>query len=117
MAGKGKKRFGAPRVPARGADMLKQLETLQNQMAEAQASLEQETVTASVGGGAVSIEMTGGQVVRAIAIRPDVVNPDDVEMLQDLILAAFAEAQQMAQKLTQERMRPFTSGLDIPGLM
>jgi hypothetical protein len=97
--------------------MMKQIEALQSQMAEAQASLEQEVVTASVGGGAVSIEMTGAQEVRAITIRPEVVDPDDVEMLQDLILAAFAEAQQKVAQLTQERMSPFTAGLDIPGLL
>ncbi len=97
--------------------MMKQIEALQSQMAEAQAGLEQEVVTASVGGGAVTIEMTGAQEVRAITIRPDVVDPDDVEMLQDLILAAFSEAQQKVQQLTQERMSPFTGGLDIPGLL
>lgn len=97
--------------------MMKQIEALQNQMAEAQASLEQEVVTASVGGGAVTIEMTGAQEVKAITIRPDVVDPDDVEMLQDLIVAAFAEAQQKVQELTQERMSPFTAGLDLPGLV
>ena len=96
--------------------MMKQLEALQNQMAEAQANLEQEVVTASVGGGAVTIEMTGAQEVRSLTIRPDVVDPDDVEMLQDLILAAFAEDRQKVAQLTQERMSPFTGGLDIPGL-
>jgi nucleoid-associated protein EbfC len=118
VASKGKRRFNAPRGPAKGgADMMKQIEALQSQMAEAQASLEQEVVTASVGGGAVTIEMTGAQEVKTITIRPDVVDAEDVEMLQDLILAAFAEAQQKVQQLTQERMSPFTAGLDIPGLM
>jgi nucleoid-associated protein EbfC len=116
MASKGKRRFAAPRGPARGPDMMKQLEALQAQMEQAQASLEQEIVTASVGGGAVSIEMTGAQQVQSITIRPDVVDPDDVEMLQDLIVAAFTEAQQKVQRLTEERMSPLTSGLDIPGL-
>jgi nucleoid-associated protein EbfC len=117
MASKGKRRFGGARGPAAGGDMMKRLEELQKQMEEAQASLEEETVTATVGGGAVSIEMTGGHEVRSITISAAVVDPDDVEMLQDLIVAAFAEAQQKVQRLTEDRMRPLAGGLDIPGLM
>lgn len=116
MASKGKQRFG-PKVPGGAGDMLKRLEALQAQMAEMQARLEEEVVTASVGGGAVTIEMTGAQEVRAIRIRPDVVNPEDVEMLQDLILAAFREAQERVRKLTEERMSSLTGGLEIPGLL
>jgi len=97
--------------------MMKQLEALQAQMEQAQADLEQETVTATVGGGAVTIEMTGGQEVRAISIRPDVLDPDDVEMLQDLIVAAFQEAHAKVTQLTQERMSPFTAGLNVGGLI
>lgn len=117
MASKGKRRFGGQRPMGGAGDMMKRLEALQSQMAEMQARLEEETVTASVGGGAVTIEMTGAQEVRAIHIRPEVVDPDDVEMLQDLILAAFREAQDRVRKLTEERMSSLTGGLEIPGLL
>jgi len=96
---------------------MKQLAELQNQMVEAQASLEEEIVTATVGGGAVTVEMTGSQEIKSITIAPEVVDPEDVEMLQDLILAAFKEAQQKAQELVTDRMGPLTSGLDVPGLL
>jgi len=115
VASKGKRRFqrgGAPQ-----GDIMKQLAELQNQMVEAQASLEEEIVTATVGGGAVTVEMTGSQEIKSITIAPEVVDPEDVEMLQDLILAAFKEAQQKAQELVTDRMGPLTSGLDVPGLL
>jgi nucleoid-associated protein EbfC len=121
MASKGKGKYrppqgGRPADGGRSGDMIKQLEALQSQMEQAQAGLEQETVTASVGGGAVTIEMSGSQAVRSLTIRPDVVDPDDVEMLQDLIVAAFQEAQKMVAQLTQERMSPFTAGLNVGDL-
>ncbi|MCD6520020.1 MAG: YbaB/EbfC family nucleoid-associated protein [Anaerolineae bacterium] len=96
--------------------MMKQLEELQNQMLQAQTSLEEETVTASAGGGAVVVEMTGTQELRSIKISPEVVDPEDVEMLEDLIVAAFKEAQAKAQALAQSKLGPLTGGIDIPGL-
>ena len=112
MGSKGKKRFKAPRPP-----MARQLAQLQNQMAQAQASLEEEAVTASVGGGAVTIEMTGAQELRSISIKPQVVDPEDVEMLQDLIMAAFAEAQEKSRQLAVEKLGPLAGGIDLPGLL
>lgn len=114
MASKGKKRFKQPR--AAGGGMMRQIEQLQQQMAEAQAALEEEVVTATVGGGVVVIEMTGAQELRSITIDPEVLDPDDVEMLQDLIQSAFTEAQAKVAKLTQQRMGPLAGGLDVPGL-
>jgi hypothetical protein len=96
--------------------MMKQIENLQNQMAQAQAALEEEIVTASSGGGAVTVEITGQQEIRSITIKPEVVDPEDVEMLQDLILAAIKEAQAKSQELAAQRLGPLTGGLDIPGL-
>ncbi|MBM3190595.1 MAG: YbaB/EbfC family nucleoid-associated protein [Chloroflexi bacterium] len=95
---------------------MKQLEALQNQMAQAQASLEDETVTATVGGGAVTIEMTGAQEVRSIKISPDVVDPEDVEMLQDLIMAAFKEAMDKSHRLAADKFAPLTGGLGVSDL-
>ncbi len=115
MASKGKKRFGAPGGGG-PLNMMRQLEELQKQMAEAQASLDEETVTASVGGGVVTIVMTGSQEVKSVTIKPEAVDPEDVEMLQDMILLAFREARDRAAKLTEERMGPLASGMQVPGL-
>jgi hypothetical protein len=97
--------------------MMKRLQELQDQVAEAQSSLEEEVVEASVGGGAVVVEMTGAQELRSISIEPEVLDPDDVEMLEDLILAAFKEAQEKSQQLAADKLGPLTGGVDIPGLM
>ena len=113
MARKGRSQF---RRPQRG-NMMKRLQELQDQVAEAQSSLEEEIVEASVGGGVVVVEMTGAQELRSINIKPEVLDPDDVEMLEDLILAAFKEAQEKSQQLAAEKLGPLTGGVDIPGLM
>ncbi len=119
MGSKGKKRFKAPAMPrgAGGGNMMQQFEELQSQMAQAQSALADEVVTASVGGGAVTIEMTGSQELRSVKIRPDVVDPEDVEMLQDLLLAAFKEAMAKSQQLASDRLSPLTGGLDLPGIL
>lgn len=114
MASKGKRRFQSqpgPRVP-----MAQQIEQLQAQMAQAQASLAEEVVTVSVGGGAVTVEMTGAQELRSIKIQPDVLNPDDVEMLQDMLMAAFKEAMEKSQQLASQKLGPLAGGIDLPGL-
>jgi len=96
---------------------MQQLEQLQNQVLQAQESLAEATVTASAGGGTVEIEMTGQQELRSIRIKPEVVDPEDVEMLQDLLLAAFREAQERVRQLTTEKLGPLAGGIDIPGLL
>jgi len=111
MARKGRSRGPAPR-----ASMMQQIEEMQRQMAEAQSSLENETVVASVGGGAVTIEMTGAQEVRAVTLKPEVLDPEDIEFLQDMLIAAFNEALSKSQELAADRLGPLTGGLDIPGL-
>ena len=113
MARKG--RGGGGRAAPSGS-MIQRFQDLQNQMAQAQASLEEAVVTASVGGGAVTIEMTGAQELRAITIKPDVVDPEDVEMLQDLLVAAFKEAMEKSHQLASEKLGPLAGGIDIPGL-
>lgn len=112
MGSKGKRRFKGPRVPR-----MQQLEQLQNQVLQAQESLAEATVTASAGGGTVEIEMTGQQELRSIRIKPEVVDPEDVEMLEDLLLAAFREAQERARQLASEKLGPLAGGIDIPGLL
>ena len=116
MGSKGKKRFKAPPVGGR-MDRAGQMEVLQKQMADAQQNLAEATVTAASGGGAVTIEMTGTQELRSITIKPEVVDPEDVEMLQDLIMAAFKEAQDKSQQLASQMLGPLAGGTDLAGLL
>jgi len=96
---------------------LQQLQQLQSQISEAQTALEQATVTATAGGGAVSITMTGAREMVSIAIQPEVLDPAEVEMLQDLILAAFKEAQDKSQQLAAQMLGPLAGGTDLGGLL
>jgi DNA-binding YbaB/EbfC family protein len=85
-------------------------------LAKAQEELEAATVEGSAGGGAVRVTMNGQQKIQAIAIEPDVVDPGDVEMLQDLIMAAIADASERASALQAQSLGAITGGLNIPGL-
>jgi len=96
-------------------DMRAQVQRLQEQMAATQAALEEETITATAGGGAITVVMTGEQRVRSIAIDPEVLNPEDVELLQDLVVAAVNEAIEKSQALQAERMGALTGGLGSMG--
>ena len=103
-----------PRTGGAGGDMMAQLQAMQEQMAQTQAALAEETVEASVGGGVVKVVASGQQEILSISIEPDVVDPDDVEMLQDLVLAAVNEALDMSRKLSEARLGGLTAGLDLP---
>ncbi|MBA3531422.1 MAG: YbaB/EbfC family nucleoid-associated protein [Ardenticatenales bacterium] len=96
--------------------MMAQIQKLQQEMAAAQEALADEIVEATVGGGMVTVRMTATKALVGVEIKPEVVDPDDVEMLQDLLLAAFKEAMTKADALTEERMAPFASMLDMGGL-
>ena len=100
-----------------GGGMMSQLQQLQEEMARTQEALADETVKVSVGGGVVTMVMTGHQRLESVSIEPDILDPDDVDMLQDLILAAVNEAIEQSQKLASDRMGALTGGLNIPGLM
>jgi len=93
------------------------LRQVQNRMAKIQDELANATVEATAGGGAVRVTMTGQQKVQSITIDPAVVDPDDVEMLQDLVVAAVNEAIGKAQELAAQKYSALTGGLRIPGLM
>jgi DNA-binding YbaB/EbfC family protein len=95
-----------------------QLQAAQQQMLEAQEALGDKTVEVSAGGGVITIVMTGHQKLQSITIDPEVVDPEDVEMLQDLIVAAVNEAVEASQKLAADEMGAITGGLglNIPGL-
>jgi DNA-binding YbaB/EbfC family protein len=84
--------------------MLKQVQKMQADMAAAQEALKHETVSAAAGGGVVSVEVTGELEVKSVTIKPEAVDPDDVEMLQDLVLAAVNEGLAKAQALAAERL-------------
>ncbi|MCH7801238.1 MAG: YbaB/EbfC family nucleoid-associated protein [Chloroflexi bacterium] len=96
--------------------MIKQAQQLQRRMAQLQEELETETVEASVGGGMVTVVVTGKMTVESITIDPEAVSSDDVEMLQDLVLAAVNEGLSQAQEMVSSRMGALTGGLNIPGL-
>lgn len=106
----------APPMGGLGGNMAKHLQQLQQQMEDTQEALGDEIVSISAGGGAIEIEITGKQELRSIKIDPDVIDPDDVEMLEDLILASINEAIKESQDLASERMENLTGGLNIPGL-
>ncbi len=101
--------------PPNMQQMLKQVQKMQADMAKAQEELKQETVQATVGGGAVSVEVTGELIFKSITISPEAVDPDDVEMLADLVLAAVNQGLQAAQELASERLGAATGGLAGPG--
>ena len=96
--------------------MIRQAQELQAKLAKAQQELAEATVEATAGGGAVTVTVTGQQQVKSIKIAPEAINPDDVEMLEDLVLAAVNEAIAKSQELAAESMRKATGGLNIPGL-
>lgn len=103
-----------------GMNMMKQLQKMQQDMAEAQAALEHETVEVSVGGGALTIVITGHQRVQSIDINPELIDTDDEEWmtdLQDLLVAAMNQAIEQSQTMAAERMEAITGGLgNMPGL-
>ena len=96
--------------------MMQQVQQMQQQMQQAQEELARETVTASAGGGAVKATMTGGLELVSIEIDPDVVDPEDVEGLQDLVIAAVNEALSSAQELASNKLGGITGGLGDLGL-
>jgi len=111
-----KGRRKGPVMPGGGGGMMQQIQKLQEDMLKAQEDLGDETIEVSVGGGAIKVVMTGHQVMRSIAIAPEVVDPEDVEMLQDLVLAAVNEAIEKSQGMAAEQLGSLTGGLNLPGL-
>jgi DNA-binding YbaB/EbfC family protein len=97
-------------------DLMRQVQKMQEEMERIQGETEQEVVTVTAGGGMVELSITGGLEVQSVKIAPEVVDPDDVEMLQDLVLAVVNEGIQKAQALMSDRMSALTGGLGIPGL-
>jgi len=100
-----------------GANMQKQIaqmQAMQRKMEQAQAEIDEMETTATSGGGAVSVTVTGAKEIKIIEIKPDVVDPDDIEMLQDLIMTATNEALRQMDEISQNEMNKLTGGLGLP---
>ena len=96
--------------------MMKQVQKMQKEISRLQQQLEERTVEATAGGGVVKVTVNGKQEVLEVELAPEVVDPEDIEMLQDLIIAATNEALREAQDMVNREMAKITGGLNIPGL-
>ncbi len=96
--------------------MLKQAQKMQAQMMQAQEEMNKQEIEGTSGGGMVKIVINGAQEIQSVTLNPEVVDPDDVEMLEDLIVAAFQNAQEKVKDLSNNKFGNLTAGLNIPGL-
>ena len=99
------------------ADQMRQVQAMQKQMNDMQAELEEKEVETTAGGGAVKVKVNGRNELVSLVISPDVLDPDDVEMLQDLIIVAGNEGLRQIEEMSQSEMSKLTGGLSIPGFM
>lgn len=107
---------GFPGMGGNMNNLIKQAQKFQKEMEEMQKNLETKTFEASVGGGAVTVVVNGKKQLTDITIKPEVVDADDVEMLQDLVLTAVNEALKKAEEDTNNAMGKLTGGMNMPGL-
>ncbi len=116
--GKGMKAGKKPKAPGMGnmQKQMAQMQAMQRKMDAMQAEIEEMEASASSGGGAVTVVVSGKKEIKDIQIKPEVVDPDDVEMLQDLIMVAANEALRQMEEISQGEMSKLTAGLGIPGL-
>ncbi|MBR4451394.1 MAG: YbaB/EbfC family nucleoid-associated protein [Clostridia bacterium] len=106
-----------PGAPQGGANnMMKKIQEMQENMEKVQAEIEASEFTSSVGGGAVEVTVTGAHEVTAVNLKPEIVDPDDIEMLQDLIISATNESIRKATEAMEQGMEKAKGGLSIPGL-
>lgn len=102
---------GGMGMPGNMNNLMKQAQRMQKQMEETTKELEEKEVTAAAGGGAVQVTVTGKKEVKAVKLDPEVVDPDDIEMLEDLIVAATNEALRKIEEISQAQMSKITGGL------
>ncbi|MBD3392218.1 MAG: YbaB/EbfC family nucleoid-associated protein [Chitinivibrionales bacterium] len=96
--------------------LMKQAQKMQAQMMRAQQELSGKEFEGTAGGGMVKVTINGGNELRSVSLNPEVVDPDDVEMLEDLIVAAFTSAQEKAREASESTMGSITGGMHLPGL-
>lgn len=96
--------------------MIKQAQKMQDQITELQEDIEARDFTATAGGGAVEVTLTGKKTIKALTLKPEVVDPEDIEMLQDLIISAINEAVNNIETTTEAEMSKITGGVALPGL-
>ena len=96
--------------------LARQAQKMQDEISELQEDIESREFTATAGGGAVSVTVTGKKTVKALEIKPEVVDPEDIEMLQDLIISAVNEAVNQVEATTETEMSKITGGVSLPGL-
>ncbi len=106
--------FPAGSMPGNMSNMLKQAQRMQRQMEESQKQLEEQEFSATAGGSAVEVTVTGKKMISKIKLDPDAVDPDDVEMLEDLIMAACNEALGKAEEANEKLMSSISGGLNLP---
>lgn len=97
-------------------NMMKQMQKMQKKMAEAQEELGEKRVEGTAGGGMVTVIVTGHKEIVDVVIKPEVIDPDDIDMLQDLVLAATNDALKKAEEMTNQTMGQFTKGMNLPGM-
>lgn len=115
MAKRGKGGFPGGGMPNNMNNLMKQAQKMQQQMAQMQEDLEKETFEATVGGGVVKAVVTGKKELTKVTIDPDAVDPDDVEMLEDMVVAAVNEALRKADEKVNSQMSQMTGGMNMPG--
>jgi len=107
-------KFNGGGMPGNMNNLMKQAQKMQRQMEEMQEEMESKTLETTSGGGAVKIVISGKKEIKSIELSPDIVDPDDVEMLQDLIIAAVNEAVRQADEMTNREMGKITGGMNLP---
>ena len=96
--------------------MMQKIQKMQEEMQKTQAAVEESEFTASAGGGAVEVTVSGKHEIKSIKMQPEVVDPEDIEMLEDLLLASLNEAMRKADETMENEMSKLTGGLNIPGM-
>ena len=99
-----------------GGNMMQKIQKLQEEMAKTQSAIEETEFTASAGGGAIEVTVSGKHEVKSIKMQPDVVDPEDIDMLEDLLLASLNEARRKADEAMDSEMGKLTGGINIPGM-
>lgn len=107
---------GKPMIPGNMNNMMKQVQKMQKDLQDAQSKVEEKEFEATAGGGAITATVNGRKELIGVKLKPEIVDPDDIEMLEDLIIVAVNEALKTADEAMNSTIGKFTGGLNIPGL-